>query len=68
MSQSFGWMKWATILTAYEPTLLTLGLHRDPTTYWPLFWQYNAWLLGLGAAMLATSAAIFRHRDVPAPL
>jgi ABC-2 type transport system permease protein len=68
MSQSFGWLKWATILTAYEPTLLTIGLHRDPTTYWPLFWQYNACLFGLGAAMLAASAAIFCHRDVPAPL
>jgi hypothetical protein len=68
MSQSFGWLKWATILTAYEPTLLTIGLHRDPVAYWPLFWQYNACLLGLGAVMLAASAVSFCHRDVPAPL
>jgi ABC-2 type transport system permease protein len=68
MSQSFGWLEWATILTAYEPTLLTIGLHRDPAAYWPLFWQYNACLLGLGAVMLAASAVSFCHRDVPAPL
>lgn len=64
----FAWMNKLTILSVYEPTLLTIGLNRDPSAYWPLFWQYNACLLGLGAAGLAVSAAIFCHRDVPAPL
>jgi ABC-2 type transport system permease protein len=68
VSQQFSWMKWLTILTAYEPTLLTLGLDRDPERFWPLFWQYNAWLAGLGALLLALSTTIFCHRDVPAPL
>jgi ABC-2 type transport system permease protein len=68
VSQQFSWMKWLTILTAYEPTLLTLGLDRDPERFWPLFWQYNAWLAGLGALLLALSTIIFCHRDVPAPL
>jgi ABC-2 type transport system permease protein len=68
ISQQFEWMKWLTILTAYEPTLLTLGLARDPAQFEPLFWQYNACLFGLGALLLMMSAAIFCHRDVPAPL
>lgn len=64
----FAWMNKLTILSVYEPTLLTIGLNRDPSAYWPLFWQYNACLVGLGAAALAISASIFCHRDVPAPL
>jgi len=68
LSNRFEWMKWLTILTAYEPTLITLGLARKPDVYWPLFWQYNAWLCGLGGLLLVFSAAIFCHRDVPAPL
>ena len=54
-------MKWLTILTAYEPTLLTLGLDRDPDKFWPLFWQYNACLFGLGALLLAVE----RHDLLP---
>jgi ABC-2 type transport system permease protein len=68
LSDQFRWMEWLTIFTAYEPTLLTLGVDREPATYWPLFWQYNAWLFGLGGLTLVLSAAIFSHRDVPAPL
>lgn len=68
LSARFEWFEWFTILSAYEPTLLTLGLVRDPVAHWPLFWQYNACLFGLGAALLAASAVIFCHRDVPAPL
>ena len=64
----FAWMNKLTILSVYEPTLLTIGLNRDPSAYWPLFWQYNGCLLGLGVVTLAISAAIFCHRDVPAPL
>jgi ABC-type transport system involved in multi-copper enzyme maturation permease subunit len=62
------WMEKLTILTAYEPTMLTIGLQRDAAAYWPIFWQYNAWLVGLGLLLWATAAAIFCHRDVPAPL
>jgi ABC-type transport system involved in multi-copper enzyme maturation permease subunit len=68
LSPSAAWLEWLTILSAYEPTFLTLGLNRDAATHWPLFWQYNAWLFGLGAAGLALAAAFFCHRDVPAPL
>jgi ABC-type transport system involved in multi-copper enzyme maturation permease subunit len=68
LNDRFEWMNRLTILSAYEPTLLTIGLNRDPSAYWPLFWQYNATLVGLGVAALAASAAIFCRRDVPAPL
>jgi ABC-2 type transport system permease protein len=68
VSQQFSWMRWATILSAYEPTLLTLALHREPDKFWTMFYQYNAWLFGLGGLLLALSAAIFCRRDVPAPL
>lgn len=68
IADRFDWLNRLTILSVYEPTLLTIGLHRDPAMYWPLFWQYNGCLLGLGALALAASAAIFCHRDVPAPL
>jgi ABC-2 type transport system permease protein len=68
VSEQFRWMRWSTILSAYEPTLLTLALHREPDKFWPMFYQYNAWLFGLGGLLLALSAVIFCRRDVPAPL
>jgi ABC-type transport system involved in multi-copper enzyme maturation permease subunit len=68
VSERFEWTKWLTFLTAYEPTMLTLGLVREPGAYWPIFWQYNAVLFGLGALLFVLSAAIFSHGDVPAPL
>jgi len=68
LAPEFGWLERFTILSAYEPTLLAVGLHRDAASHWPLFWQYNALLIGLGAAAWATAAALFCHRDVPAPL
>jgi ABC-type transport system involved in multi-copper enzyme maturation permease subunit len=68
LSQEAAWLENFTILAAYEPTLLSLGLNRNAGEYWPLFWQYNAWLYGLGGALWAAAAATFCHRDVPAPL
>jgi len=68
ISPSARWLEKFTFLTAYDPTFLTLGLHRAPDEHWSLFWQYNLWLYGLGAALLAAGTAIFCYRDVPAPL
>lgn len=68
LNDRFEWMNRLTILSVYEPTLLTIGVNRNPSAYWPLFWQYNGTLLGLGVACLALSAGIFCRRDVPAPL
>jgi hypothetical protein len=68
VSARFEWLKWLTILAAYEPTMLTLGIDKDSATYWPLYHEYNAILFGLAALLFAASATIFSHRDVPAPL
>lgn len=68
LSPSAAWLENATILTAYEPTLLAVGLHRNPAEHWPLFLQYNAWLYGLGGGLWAAATGIFCHRDLPAPL
>ena len=68
LSPDLKWLEWLTILSAYEPTVLTLGIVREPASTWPMFWQYNACLAGLGALALGSAAAIFCHRDVPAPL
>jgi ABC-type transport system involved in multi-copper enzyme maturation permease subunit len=68
VSDRFDWLSRLTILSAYEPTLLTLALARDPDAFWPMFWRYNAWLFGLSAVLLLLSAVIFCRRDVPAPM
>jgi len=68
MSSQMVWLKKLTFLSAYEPTILTIGLHNEPAEHWPLFWQYNGLLVGLGLAAIALAATIFCHRDVPAPL
>ncbi len=68
IASNMAWLKKFSFLSAYEPTLLTIGLVKEPAEYWPLFWQYNGILLGLGALAFVISAAIFCNRDVPAPL
>jgi hypothetical protein len=68
ISASSEWLGNFTYMSAYEPTFLTIGVTRDGATHWPIFWQYNLCLFGLGAALLAAAATIFCRRDVPAPL
>jgi ABC-2 type transport system permease protein len=68
LTRQFDWMEWLTVLSAYEPTKVTLGLARDAAKFGPIFWQHNACLVGLGALALGVAAAVFCHRDVPAPL
>jgi ABC-2 type transport system permease protein len=68
LSPAAEWLQNITVFSAYEPTKLTIGLARDATVFWPTFWQYNAILVGLGAALWLLAAAIFCRRDVPAPL
>ena len=68
LSPSAKWLEWFTILSAYEPTRLVLGIDSDAATHWPQFWHYNAWLFGLGALLWLAATAIFCRRDVPAPL
>lgn len=68
MSPQVAWLKKLTFLSAYEPTLLTTGMIKDPATYGSLLWQYNFILIGIGLAALALGTAIFCRRDLPAPL
>ncbi len=68
LASSMSWLKKLSFLSAYEPTILTIGLHNAPAEHWPMFWQYNGLLIGLGLAAIAVAASIFCHRDVPAPL
>jgi|GEM_PF-2913186 len=68
LATNMAWLKKLSFLSAYEPTILTIGIQNTPAEHWPLFWQYNGLLVGLGLAAMALAAAIFCHRDVPAPL
>jgi len=68
LASKMAWLKKLSFLSAYEPTLITIGLQKEPSEYWPIFWQYNGLLIGLGFACLAIAAIIFCHRDVQAPL
>jgi ABC-type transport system involved in multi-copper enzyme maturation permease subunit len=68
LSPSAEWLQNFTVFSTYEPTMLAINLARDAEHAWPLFWQYNAVLVGLGAALWGAAATIFCRRDVPAPL
>ncbi len=68
LASSMAWLKKLTFLSAYEPTLLTIGLHNESAEHWAMFWQYNGLLLVLGVVAIALAATIFCRRDVPAPL
>lgn len=68
LAPRFAWMRWTTILTAYDPTALTVGLINEPELHTALFWQYNTLLYGLGLLGLCGAAVVFCRRDVPAPL
>lgn len=68
LASKMAWLKKLSFLSAYEPTLITIGLQNEPAEYWPMFWQYNGILLGLGSLFLVIAATIFCHRDVAAPL
>lgn len=68
IASNMAWLKKFSFLSAYEPTLLTIGLVNEPAEYWALFWQYNGILLGLGLVAFGVASLIFCNRDVPAPL
>lgn len=68
IASKMAWLKQLSFLSAYEPTLLTIGLQNEPAEYGPIFWQYNGLLTGLGVVALAVAATRFCYRDVPAPL
>jgi hypothetical protein len=68
LSPNARWLEYLTITTAYDPTKQTLDLWRDAAAHWPMYWQQNAVLAGLGLGLWVLGAASFCHRDVPAPL
>jgi ABC-2 type transport system permease protein len=57
-----------TILTLFEPVVLVAEFFQQTERAWPMFWQYNGTLVGIGLASYALAAAIFCHRDLPPPL
>ncbi len=50
LNDRYDWMNRLTILSVYEPTLLTIGLNRDPSVYWPCSGSTTLTLAGLGVA------------------
>lgn len=55
-------------LTAFEPQVLVHEIRTGAPEAWTTFWEYNGALLALGLFGVAVGAAIFQHRDLPAPL
>jgi ABC-2 type transport system permease protein len=55
-------------LSAFEPQVLVHGIRSGAPEAWATFWDYNGVLLALGLFGVAVAAAIFQHRDLPAPL
>jgi ABC-2 type transport system permease protein len=55
-------------LTAFEPQLLVHEIRTGVPGAWATFWDYNGALLALGIFGVALAAAVFQHRDLPAPL
>ena len=74
------WMAWFTVLTAYDPAMLTCAAVDQPESLWR--WgiydangEFKAWsglarngvLVGLGMVCYIGGAWIFTKRDLPAP-
>lgn len=55
-------------LTAFEPQVLVHEIRTGAPEAWATFWDYNGVLLALGIFGVALAAAVFQHRDLPAPL
>lgn len=62
--ERFDWLLYFTFAAACEPQALVI----DYDQAWALSWRYDGVLIGLGLACYAVAAAIFCHRDLPAPL
>jgi ABC-2 type transport system permease protein len=64
MAPDWDWMIYATFLGLFEPLIFI----NKPSEAWWLALQYNGLLVGLGLAAYGVAAAIFCHRDLPAPI
>lgn len=79
-ADQLAWLRHCTFFTAYEPErFVSLAVYNpeqawavwtsDPQEVWTLGpLGYNLILIGLGLAAYAGAAAVFRVRDLPAPL
>ena len=57
------WLKYLSLLTAFEPQQLIL---LEPEATRSMAWRYNGALLGLGLAAYVLAAIVFSRRDIPA--
>lgn len=80
-SESTRWLKYLSVLSAYEPEAFVRVADTMPHAAWSFIiydahgkWMsfgplaYDLVLIGLGLASLAGAAVIFARRDLPAPL
>ena len=79
--EGWGWLRWFTFFSAYEPIAITSRsvidpdyawswVQRDELGQWVTFgpMSYDAVLIGLGLIGVVTAAIVFQRRDLPAPL
>jgi ABC-2 type transport system permease protein len=79
--RAWGWLKWSTFFSAYEPIAITSRSVSDPHYAWSWVQRdeagqwvapgplgYDAVLIALGLVGLVAALLVFRRRDVPAPL
>jgi len=59
------WLKYLSLLTAFEPQKLIL---LEPDVTRTMAWQYDGALLGLGLGAYVLAAIVFSRRDIPAAL
>jgi ABC-2 type transport system permease protein len=63
-ADQFDWLRYATVLTAFEPQVLSRSAGAPTST----ILLYNGLLLGLAAVFYLVAVAVFCRRDIPAPL
>ena len=69
----WGWVKWTTIISAYQPQILSFRFwpkefQAGPGGSWEMLWHYDCTLFGIGIVCYILAAVIFCRRDLPAPL
>ncbi len=80
-SSELDWLKYATILSAFEPELMVRVRDLQPQATWSFWmpttnqqsWQfgpssYNGLLIAIGLTGYATALTVFSRRDLPAPV
>jgi ABC-2 type transport system permease protein len=76
MAPGWTWMSYTSFFTPFEPQLLVSNAAKAWSTWTPKpggsfelgGWGYDSILIGLGLFAYLGAAAVFCHRDLPAPL